>query len=101
MKIKKTKKAFKNPITRGDIFTKRKTLGDKIANECAWFRAKKHWVFMPRKEYKRNLVFLITGMWTISMALIGIVTFVPYWIYSFVTEMRVKKVNEEMEDFLK
>ena len=85
--MRKTKKNnWKNVLTRGTIFTRRKTLADKVANECAWARVRKHWAFMDRKNYKWAMVYYITGVFTVIGGLFALTYFVPMKIYEFFTK---------------
>ena len=47
---------------KGTIFEKGKKISNKLHRHAAWFRVKKYWLFMPRKEYYKNLFFNIWGL---------------------------------------
>ena len=85
--MKRSKKNnWKNVWSRGTIFTRRKTLSDKIANECAWARVRKYWLFMDRKSYKTSLLFYVTGVFTVFGALFAACYYLPWKIYEFFTK---------------
>ena len=54
---------------KGTIFHRGNKLKDRIIRAMAWFRVRKFWVLMPKKEYKTSLFYMITGMffWLIAV----------------------------------
>ena len=86
---------------KGTIFERGNKFSNKFHRAMAWMRVKKYWLFMPHKEYKRNIFFNIVGMLTILIgAYIGIlylIAYVPLKAHELYDNYKKKKQAKETE----
>lgn len=84
---------------KGTIFERGNKFSNKFHRAMAWMRVKRYWLFMPHKEYKRNVFYNIVGMLTILIgAYVGIlwlICYVPLKISDFIEKR--KRAKEEQK----
>lgn len=83
---------------KGTIFERGNKLRNKFHRAMAWMRVKRYWLFMPHKEYKKNVFYNILGMvvWFLGLyfAALWLIAYVPLKISDFI-EKRKKAKEEE------
>lgn len=85
-------------MKNGTIFHRGQKLKDKIIRAMAWLRVKKYWLLMPKKEYKQNLFYNVTGMvlWLIAVPVtlyvLTIEKFVP-WLVEIINKKQDNKID--------
>lgn len=84
---------------KNTIFERGNKLRNKFHRAMAWMRVKKYWLFMPHKEYKKNVFYNILGMvvWFFGLyfAALWLITWVPLKISEWVDKR--KKAKEKTE----
>lgn len=84
---------------KGTIFERGNKLRNKFHRAMAWMRVKRYWLFMPHKEYKKNVFYNILGMvvWFLGLyfAALWLIAYVPLKISDFIEKR--KRTKEETE----
>lgn len=84
---------------KGTIFERGNKLRNKFHRAMAWARVKRYWLFMPHKEYKKNVFYNILGMvvWFLGLyfAALWLIAYVPMKISDFIEKR--KRAKEETE----
>lgn len=84
---------------KGTIFERGNKLRNKFHRAMAWMRVKRYWLFMPHKEYKKNVFYNILGMvvWFLGLyfAALWLIAYVPMKISDFIEKR--KRAKEETE----
>lgn len=82
---------------KGTIFERGNKLRNKFHRAMAWMRVKRYWLFMPHKEYKKNVFYNILGMvvWFLGLyfAALWLIAYVPLKISEWIDKR--KKAKEE------
>lgn len=87
---------------KNTIFEKGNKLRNKFHRAMAWARVKKYWLFMSRKEYKRNIFYNIVGMIVTLVGLYFGAMYLIGWVITKISDLYYdrwyKKHKEEKSE---